>query len=137
MSEPKVLSNPTVTIGAVALTGWCTEARVTRGFTVKPDNAFGDVAEEYRAGVEKNSASLTIYMSFAASASYSILKALVGTKVVLKVNPAPGADSATNPGFVLTNTFLAELPLMDAKFGELVSVQIDLQGGSYTEDVTP
>jgi len=137
MSEAKVLSNPVVTVGGVALTGWCTRASVVRGFVAKSDNAFGDTSLKSRAGVQNNKATLTVFMSYAAAASYSILKALVGTQVVLKVNPAPGADSATNPGWVLTDTFLPELPLMDAEFGELVSVDINLDGGDYTEDITP
>lgn len=137
MSEAKVLANPVVTVGAVALTGWCTRASVIHGFDVKSDNAFGDTSRKSRAGVANNKATLTIYMSYATAASYATLKGLVGTQVLLKVLAAPGAESATNPGFVLTDTFLAELPVMDAEFGELISVDINFDGGDYSEDITP
>ena len=66
----------------------------------------------------------------------TILAPLVGTKCVVKVNPAAGSDSTTNPGFILTNTYLASLPVVNKALGELQSITIEFQGGSYSVDTT-
>jgi len=74
--------------------------------------------------------------AFASSESYALLSVLVGTKCYIKVTPAAGANTATNPGFELTNTFLSALPVVNANLGELSTYDIELVGGSYTVDVT-
>ena len=77
-----------------------------------------------------------MYASFASSESYAILAVLVGTKCYIKVTPASGGNTATNPGFELTNTYLSALPVMNANLGELATYDIELMGGAYTVDVT-
>jgi len=52
------------------------------------------------------------------------------------VKPTSAADSATNPGFTLTQTFLAELPVINASLGELSSIDITFVGGVYSTDTT-
>ena len=46
------------------------------------------------------------------------------------------SNSATNPGFELTNTYLSALPVINANLGELSTYDIELVGGSYTVDIT-
>jgi hypothetical protein len=65
------------------------------------------------------------------------LSALLGTKCVVKVNPTDAVDGATNPGFILTDTYLAAIPVINATLGELSQWDIELQGGVYSTDVTP
>ena len=62
---------------------------------------------------------------------------LVGTTTTVRVQPTSGTDSGTNPGFILTGTFLAELPVINATMGELSTIDITFQGGVYSVDVTP
>jgi hypothetical protein len=88
------------------------------------------------AGLFSNTCSLSVYASYAATESYSVLSALVGKKCYIKVTPAAGANSATNPGFELTDTFMSSLPVINASLGELSVFEIELEGGSYTIDVT-
>jgi len=70
------------------------------------DTAFGSTSRTMTAGLFSNSLTLTVYASYAASESYAVLSALIGTKCYVKVSPASGANSATNPGFELTGTGL-------------------------------
>jgi hypothetical protein len=141
MATSTYLSNPVVLIGASsAATTDITDqvSAVTVNYVVEAleDTAFGSTARTNTAGLQSNSATLTLYASFAASESYALLSVLVGTKCYIKVTPASGANSATNPGFELTNTYLSALPVINANLGELATYDIELMGGAYTVDVT-
>lgn len=141
MPTSTYLSNPVVLIGASsAATTDITDqvSAVTVNYIVEAleDTAFGSTARTNTAGLQSNSATLTLYASFASAESYAILAPLVGTKCYIKVTPASGANTATNPGFELTNTYLSALPVMNANLGELATYDIELMGGAYTVDVT-
>ena len=142
MATSTYLSNPTVTIGtasgtAVDITDQVSAVTVNYVVEALEDTAFGSTARTNTAGLQSNSATLTLYASYASSESYAILAPLVGTKCYIKVKPTSAADSATNPGFELTNTFLSALPVINANLGELATYDIELMGGTYTADVTP
>ena len=141
MATSTYLSNPVVLIGATSasttdITDQVSACIVNYIVEALEDTAFGSTARTNTAGLQSNSATLTLYASFAASESYAILAPLVGTKCYIKVTPASGANSATNPGFELTNTYLSALPVMNANLGELATYDIELMGGAYTVDVT-
>ena len=141
MATSTYLSNPVVLIGATsASTTDITDqvSAVTVNYVVEAleDTAFGSTARTNTAGLQSNSATLTLYASFASAESYALLSVLVGTKCYIKVTPASGANSATNPGFELTNTYLSALPVINANLGELATYDIELMGGAYTVDVT-
>jgi hypothetical protein len=141
MATSTYLSNPVVLIGASsASTTDITDqvSAVTVNYVVEAleDTAFGSTARTNTAGLQSNSATLTLYASYASSESYAVLAPLVGTKCYIKVKPTSAADSATNPGFELTNTFLSALPVINANLGELATYDIELVGGTYTVDVT-
>ena len=65
-------------------------------------------------------------------AGYATLAALAGTNTTVYVAPAAGAQSATNPKFTLTNTYLEELPVLSATVGEISKITITFKGGNYT-----
>ena len=130
-----VLSNPTVTVNSVALTTFCTSATLNRAFAALSDTAFGQDYESSVAGLQTNSVTLDLFMTYGASEVYATLKDLVGTKTTVTVKPTSAADSATNPGFTLTGTFLEALPHNFA-MGELVQTSITFTGGAYTVDIT-
>ena len=141
MATSTYLSNPVVLIGASsAATTDITDqvSAVTVNYVVEAleDTAFGSTARTNTAGLQSNSATLTLYASFASAESYALLSVLVGTKCYIKVTPASGANTATNPGFELTNTYLSALPVMNANLGELATYDIELMGGAYTVDIT-
>lgn len=141
MPTSTYLSNPVVLIGASSAATTDISDQVsacTVNYVVEAleDTAFGSTARTNTAGLQSNSATLTLYASFAASESYALLSVLVGTKCYIKVTPASGANTATNPGFELTNTYLSALPVMNANLGELATYDIELMGGAYTVDVT-
>ena len=141
MATSTYLSNPVVLIGATSasttdITDQVSACTVNYIVEALEDTAFGSTARTNTAGLQSNSATLTLYASFAATESYALLSVLVGTKCYIKVTPASGGNTATNPGFELTNTFLSALPVINANLGELATYDIELMGGAYTVDVT-
>ena len=141
MATSTYLSNPVVLIGATSasttdITDQVSACTVNYIVEALEDTAFGSTARTNTAGLQSNSATLTLYASFAATESYALLSVLVGTKCYIKVTPASGGNTATNPGFELTNTYLSALPVINANLGELATYDIELMGGAYTVDVT-
>ena len=141
MATSTYLSNPVVLIGTTSasttdITDQVSACTVNYIVEALEDTAFGSTARTNTAGLQSNNATLTLYASFAATESYALLSVLVGTKCYIKVTPAGGANTATNPGFELTNTYLSALPVINANLGELATYDIELMGGAYTVDVT-
>ena len=136
MATSTILSNPKVVIATVDLSDQCTAATLTRTIEALEDTAFGSTARTYTSGLENNELTVTMYMSYAATETYATLSTLVGTKVTVIVNPTNAVDSATNPGFTLTNCYLESLPVISASLGELQSIDITLMGGVYSADTT-
>jgi hypothetical protein len=75
---------------------------------------------------------ISLYGSFAATETYATLAALVGVTTTVTVKPVNATASATNPEFVLTGAFLAELPVINATMGELSTLDITFVGGVYS-----
>ena len=142
MATSTYLSNSVVEIGSSSasttdITDQVTAVTVNYVVEALEDTAFGSTARTNTAGLQNNSVSITLYASYAASESYAILSALVGTKCFIRVKPTSAALSATNPGFEITNTFLSQLPVINSNLGELAVYEIELMGGSYVADITP
>lgn len=130
-------SNPVVTVNSVSLTDQCTAATLTRRFDELDATVFGMTSRSIQGGLENNELSLTLFMDYAAGETYATLAPLVGTQTTVRVQPSSGADSATNPGFILTGALLAELPVLSATLGELSQVDVRFIGGTYSVDTTP
>ena len=135
------LSNPDVLInGTVTLRDQCSAATLTRTVEALESTAFGDLARYYVGGLENNELTLSLYMSYALTETYASLKDLVGTQFNVTVSPAlpasVGTYTATNPGFTLTGCFLSSLPVINATMGELSTIDITIQGGVYSVDVS-
>jgi hypothetical protein len=68
MASSTYLSNPgEVLIGAVDVTDQCTAATFTFEFDTLENTAFGQTARTNVAGLENNTVTLTMYMSYAVS----------------------------------------------------------------------
>jgi len=142
MATSTYLSNPKVEVGASSgsvtdITDQVSSCVVNFNVEALEDTAFGSTARTNTAGLQSNSATLTLYASYASSESYATLSALVGTKCFIRVTPVNAAVSATNPAFELTNTYLGALPVVNATLGELSTYDVEFMGGTYVADVTP
>lgn len=141
MATSTYLSNPKVQVGAAIgsitdITDQVVSAQLQVTAEPLEDTAFGSTSRTMTSGLFSNSLTVTVFASYAASESYSVLSALLGTKCTVKVNPTSAADGATNPGFILTDTYLASIPVINATLGELSQWDIEFQGGVYSVDTT-
>lgn len=136
MASATYLSNPKVTINTVDLQDMCSAATLNVVYEALEDTAFGQTQRTYVAGLGNHELTLTLYMSYAVSETYATLAGLVGTQTTVRVQPTSAVDSATNPGFILTGTYLETLPVLNASLGELSTIDITFQGGAYTVDTT-
>jgi hypothetical protein len=141
MPASTYLSNPTVKVGAaigsiVDITDDVVSATLTVTAEALEDTSFGQTSRTMTAGLFSNSLTLTVFASYASSQTYATLSPLLGTKCTVKVNPTSAADGATNPGFILTDTYLASIPVINASLGELSQWDIEFQGGVYSVDIT-
>ena len=136
MASATYLSNPKVTINSVDLQDMCTAATLNVVYEALEDTAFGQTERTYTGGLGNHELTMTLYMSYAATETYATLATLVGTKTTVRVQPTSANDSATNPGFILTNTYLETLPVLNASLGELSTIDITFTGGAYTVDTT-
>jgi hypothetical protein len=136
MASSTYLSHPVLTINSVDLTDMCTAATLTYLVEALEDTAFGTNSRSYTAGLVNNEVTLTMYASFAATETYATLFNLVGAKTNVTLTPASGAESATNPKFILTGCYLESLPVINASLGTLSTYDIVFQGGALTLDVT-
>jgi hypothetical protein len=135
LSNPDVLINSTIT-----LRDQCSAATLTRTVEALESTAFGDLARFYVGGLEANELTLTLYMSYATNETYQTLSGLVGTQFDVIVSPAAPSTAGTytpvNPGFKLSGCFLSSLPVINATMGELSTIDITIQGGLYSVDIS-
>lgn len=140
MATTTYLANPVVTIGASSpgtdITDQCKSAVLTQLVEALESTAFGSNGRRYTAGLQNHTCVLTFLMSYASSETYALLQPLVGTQCYVSVKPATGNESATNPKFELSETYLESLDVVNGNLGELSEVQITLQGGALTIDTT-
>ena len=136
MATTTYLGNAKVLVATIDLSDQCKSATVTRTIEALESSAFGSTSRVYTAGMENSTFTGEFMMSYAASETYAALAPLIGTAITIVVNPTSAADSATNPGFTLTGTYLESLDVIAATIGELGMVTVSTQGGVYTADIT-
>lgn len=132
MATSTYLSNPVVTINAVDVSDQCTAAALTKTVEALESTSFGNTARVYVGGLQANEVTLTLYNSFAATETYATLAGLVGTSTNITLKPTSAATSATNPIFTITGAYLESLPIVNASLGELDTIDITFQGGTYS-----
>jgi hypothetical protein len=133
MATSTYLANPVVTVNAVALTGFCTKATLTRKFESIDTTAFGQTSREYSSGLIENEVTMTLFMTYGTSEVYATLKGLVGTKFPVTLKASSAVTSLTNPLHTITNMYLETLPVLDTSVGDISQIDITLTGGVYAE----
>ena len=136
MATTTYLGNAKVLIATVDLSDQCKSATVTRTIEALESSAFGSTSRVYVGGMENSTFTGEFMMSYAASETYATLAPLIGTAITIVVNPTSAADSATNPGFTLTGTYLESIDVIAAEIGTLGMVTVSTQGGVYSADIT-
>jgi hypothetical protein len=136
MATSTYLAQPKVEINSVDLQDQATSAVLTLNYEAQDASSFGSNSRSYVSGMANHELTVTLYMSYAASETYATLKDLVGTQTTVRVTPTNAVESATNPAFILTGTYLESLPVINASLGTLSTIDIVFRGGVYSTDTT-
>jgi len=136
MATTTYLSNAKVLIATIDLSDQCKSATLTRTIESLESSAFGSTNRVYVAGMENSTFTAEFMMSYAASETYATLKDLIGTSITIVVNPTSAANSATNPAFTLTGSYLESVDVIAAQIGTLAMVTVKTTGGAYTAATT-
>jgi len=136
MATTTYLSNAKVLIATIDLSDQCKSATIERTIEALESSAFGSTNRVYTAGMEASTFTGEFMQSYSASETYATLAALIGTSITIVVNPTSAANSATNPGFTLTGTYLESVKVIDAQIGQLGMVTVTTKGGAYTAATT-
>ena len=138
MATSTYLAGTQFLVGVVDLTDQLSSATLSYTFSPLSDTTMASTGTSFVAGLQDNELTATLFLSYAASEVYATLKPLTGTVIpTITLQPASGAESATNPKVILTNSFLSSLPVINATAGELSTVDITFMGGVVTFDITP
>jgi hypothetical protein len=132
MPSSTYLSNPVCTINSVDVTSQVSAAALTKTVEALESTSFGGTARVYVGGLQANEVTLTMYNSFAASSTYATLSGLVGSSTNITIKPTSASTSATNPIFTITGCYLESLPIVNASLGELDTIDLTFQGGTYS-----
>jgi hypothetical protein len=130
-------STPQFFVNDVDLSAWVTAGSANQAVEPLDATTYSKNYRDYVPGLFTNSATITLFLDYAAAATYATLQPLVGTQTDIKYVPASGALSATNPAFILNGCLLPSMPVLNMTLGELQSIDLEFSGGELTIDTTP
>ena len=142
MATTTFLANATVnmTVGMTSydLSDQATNVTLTVGSEALEATAMGDTGRRMVAGLQSVSVELELFLSYGSNEVEAALADAVGKQVTLVISPSGTTESATNPEYTITGTYLENFTPISSAVGELAKVTASFQGGSYARDiVTP
>ncbi len=145
MATTTFLSNATINItqGATTydLSDQANSCVLTLGYAPLPVTAFGDTGERQTQGLQTVDVSIDFFLSYGGTGATSevetALYAMLGTgTTTLVISPSGTTESASNPGYTITNTMLANFTPINSKVGEIATVTAQFTGGTWARDIT-
>lgn len=142
MATTTFLSNATVNLTQGAstydLSDQVQSVTVTVGNDALESTAMGDTGRKFVAGLQSVEVTMTLYLSYGSSEVEDALQACVGKSSTLVISPSGTTESATNPEYTITGTYLENFTPINSTFGELATVDVTFTGGTFARDiVTP
>jgi hypothetical protein len=131
-----VLTDVSVTINSVAVSGKATNVVITYEKEAVEITAFGDNSRNFVGGLGNMTCDVTLNQDFAASSVEATIFPLVGTTTTVVFKPTSGAVSATNPSYTIAGAYLASHTPLNGAVGELSTTELSFQGGTLTKATT-
>jgi len=128
-----VLTDAVITVNSVALSDHANSVTVNYEIDSVETTAFGSTGHKFTGGLQNNSLDIEFMQDFAASNVEATIFPLVGTTTIVKVKATSAINSATNPEYTLTGTFLAAHTPVGAAVGELAMTSLSFTGGVLTK----
>jgi hypothetical protein len=99
--------------------------------------AFGNSGHSFTGGLQNNSCTIEFMQDYAAGEVEATIYALVGTRTNIVIKPTSGLDSASNPRYALSGTFLASHTPVAGAVGELAMTSLTFTGGTLVKSTGP
>lgn len=130
MATTTYLSNlTTLTVNAVSLVDQCTGIVFTNSRNSLEKTTLADTSRLYIGGLYQNECTMTLFQSYATAETYATLAAIVGTATTVVASITEGAVTKT---FTLANCYLESMPVINGSLGDLSTVDLVFQGGTYS-----
>ena len=131
-----VLTNASITINSIDLSDRANSVELNYEIDSVEVTAFGDTGHKFTGGLQNVSCNIEFMQDFAASEVEATIYPLVGTTTTVRIKPTSSAVSATNPEYILSNTFLASHQPVAGAVGELAMTSLSFTGGSLVKSTT-
>jgi len=128
-----VLTDAVITVNSVALSDHANSVTLNYEIDSVETTAFGSTGHKFTGGLQNNSLDIEFMQDFAASNVEATVFPLVGTTTIVKVKATSAINSATNPEYTLTGTFLAAHTPVASAVGELAMTSLSFTGGVLTK----
>lgn len=122
-----VLTNASVTVGAVDLSAYVTSVTVDYQIDPVETTSMGATGHTFAAGLQSSTVQLNFNQDFAATKVEATLFPLVGATSSVVVKATPGAASATNPSYTCSGFLAGYTPIAGA-VGDLAALSATFQG---------
>ena len=139
MATTTYLTNPTVNLitpVSVDLTDNCSSATLKLTIEALENTAFGSAGRTFTAGIQNNELTLTLFQSYGAGEIEATLNSCFGVECSLTLSPSGLVESASNPEYTLSGTYLESVTPIAGSVGELSTVEAVFKGGTYVRDIT-
>ena len=136
MATTTFLSNATVTINSVDVSDQVSSVALTVGYDALETTEMGDAGRRYTQGLQSVDVTLTMFNSYGTGEIEATLTAICGTSTTIVISPSGPTESASNPEYTITNAFLPTFTPINSAVGELSTVNVTFQGGTFARDIT-
>ena len=139
MATTTFLSNATVNLtqGATTydLSDQVQSITLQVGNDALESTAMGDSGRRFVAGLQSVEVTMTLYLSYGSQEVEDALQNCVGKSSTLVISPSGTTESATNPEYTITGTYLENFTPINSTFGELATVDVTFTGGTFARDI--
>jgi len=132
-----VLTDASIIINSVDLSDRANSVELNYEIDSVEITAFGNSGHSFTGGLQNNSCTIEFMQDFAASEVEATIYSLVGTRTTVVIKPTSGIDSATNPRYTLSGTFLASHTPVAGAVGELAMTSLTFTGGTLVKSTGP
>lgn len=128
-----VLKDAMISVNSVELQSRANSVTLNYEVEAVEATAFGDSGRKFVGGLQNNTIDIELHQDFAAAMTEATIFPLVGTTTTVAIKPVNAAQSATNPTYTITGTYLAAHQPVQGAVGELATVSISFQGGTLVK----
>jgi hypothetical protein len=132
-----VLTNANIIVNSVDLSDRANSVTLNYEIEAVEDTTFGNTGRTFIGGLQNVTCDIEFMQDYAANETEATIFPLVGTQTTVVIKPTTALDSATNPRYTLSNTYLAAHTPVSATVGELAVTSLSFQGGTLVKSTGP